>query len=220
MEDARGQIAARNARDGSRFRAFAVATAMVLVGVMSGGAATPAFSTVASQVARALAARIPRALAGAAWRTFVRVVDGESFREAVWGEGGQLLVSFMRPERGLATSVLAGVSRAGLSDQQSSAVTAAIARLASTESLTAPTMGHDGVEHAALFAPHRQLDVAAELLRRGRVRLDTSDQALLAQQPGLVRAARDALAAQPNNALLADPGYRARVQTLATQHGL
>ena len=59
--------------------------------------------------------------------------------------------------------------------------------------------------------------MAAELLLRGLVRLDTRDEAVLAQQPGLVEAARDAITnpATRDESVIDDRTYQEQVAALA-----
>lgn len=200
-----------------RWRMFAVATAMVLVGVMSGGIASGAFPALSSLVSNALARRVVSALAGAIWRTVVRHLNGENLQEVAWDEGGRLVVSFAR-ERGVEETIVGGLTRTGLTESDASRVLATVRSLVERRGdFTVPTMRRDGEEYGALVQPDGRLDVAAELIRRGLVRLDTSNEGLLRQQPTLLRAARDALL-DPDatqQATIADPIYRARISSLS-----
>lgn len=199
------------------WRMFAVATAMVLVGVISGGIASGAFPALSSMVSNALARRVVSAMAGAIWRTVVRHLSGENLHDVAWDEAGRLVVSFAR-DRGVEETIVGGLTSTGLSQPDASRVLETVRSLVERRGeFTVPTMRRDGEEYGALIQADGRLDVAAELIRRGLVRLDTSNDGLLRQQPTLLRAARDALldASAAERPAIVDPAYRARILSLS-----
>lgn len=211
---------ADQARSHQMLQLFAVATAVVLVGVISGGLGTAMFASLKTAVAGIFQSRIARTVApealGAVWRTLVRTVNGESFRDAAWDEAGRLVVHFTRENGELEQTIVAGITREGLSDDAARHVVGAVRRLVTSGGeFTVPTLRREGTEVGSLMDASRQLDVGAELLARGVVRLDTRDPSLFTQQPTLVRAARDALV-RGASPLVADPSYRGRLEATST----
>lgn len=209
-------------RSHQMLQVFAIATAVVLVGVISGGLGTAMFASLKTAVAGIFQSRIARTLApqvlGAVWRTLVRTMNGERFRDAAWDEAGRLVVHFTRENGELEQTIIAGITREGLSEDAARHVVGAVRRLVTSGGeFTVPTLSREGTEVGSLMDASRQLDVGAELLARGVVRLDTRDPSLFTQQPTLVRAARDALV-RGASPLVADPAYRARLE--ATSAGL
>lgn len=213
---------ADQARSHQMLQVFAIATAVVLVGVISGGLGTAMFASLKTAVAGIFQSRIARTLApqllGAVWRTLVRTMNGERFRDAAWDEAGRLVVHFTRENGELEQTIIAGITREGLSEDAARHVVGAVRSLVTSGGeFTVPTLSREGTEVGSLMDASRQLDVGAELLARGVVRLDTRDPSLFTQQPTLVRAARDALV-RGASPLVADPAYRARLE--ATSAGL
>ena len=198
-------------------RVFAVATALVLVGVITGGVGSGAFAALKPLVSTALARRVVTAAAGAVFRTVIRHVNGENLEDVAWDEAGRLLVHFLRPNGEVEETVVAGLTRSGLSDERAGQVASAVSSLIRRQgNFTVPTMRRPGEEVGALMHADSQTDIAAELIARGLVRLDTSSEQQLRQQPTLLRAARDALlAGPPDDSPLADSAYRARVHELS-----
>jgi hypothetical protein len=208
---------ATHERSHQMLQVFAIATAVVLVGVISGGLGTAMFASLKTAVAGIFQSRIARTFAtqalGAVWRTLVRSMNGESFRDAMWDEAGRLVVHFTRENGELEQTVIAGITREGLSEDAARHVVGAVRSLVTSGGeFTLPTLSREGTEVGSLMDASRQLDVGAELLARGVVRLDMRDPSLFTQQPTLVRAARDALV-RDASPLVADPSYRARLET-------
>lgn len=114
--------------------------------------------------------------------------------------------------------MLAGIVREGLDEAAATRVLESIRGVAASQGAVVAIVRTDARGAAgSLTVPGAQLDVAAELLRRGRVRLDTADEPLLAQEPGLVLAAERATndAATRANPAIADEGYGRRVAAAA-----
>lgn len=222
MDDTAATIEANDRRH-RMLQVFAIATAVVLVGVITGGAATAAFAALKGAVSRALVTRVGQAAVGAIWRTVVRTVSGENLRQVLWSEGGRLVLHFLRPGGEVAQTAIGGFTRAGLSPESASRVVAAVRSLIERSGeFSVPTVRRpaQGEEFGAIMNADRRIDVAAELVRRGLVQLDTSNEEYLRQQPTLVRAAQHALLdGQPAGSPIADPGYRARVQQLSVSLG-
>lgn len=145
--------------------------------------------------------------AGIVWRTITRALQGERLEDIVWDEGRSLVLSFAR-DSGIQRIVLAGVVGDGLSPEQQENVLATVRSFVdgADESTRLSVLSRDGTASercngssscvGSILTPSMGpsgLDVAAELLLRGLVRLDTRDEAVLAQQPALVEAARAAI---------------------------
>jgi hypothetical protein len=219
MEATSGQLDEYEA-DLAMMKVFAVATAVVLVAVISGGAAAPAFAALKSAVGPLLSARalrsVPPEVVGAIWRTLVRTIDGERLTDVVWDEGGRLVVDYVRENGGAERIALAGLTEGGLSDSESQSIISAVRSLIERGGeFTVSTMRRNGEEVGAIMDADRRIDIASELLRRGLVRLDTGDESVLAQQPTLIAAAQQALMAAPGEGAISDPGYRDSVASLS-----
>lgn len=168
---------------------------------------------------------------GIVWRTITRVLGGERLEDIVWDEGRSLVLSFAR-DSGMQRILLAGVVGDGLSRQQQDDVIATVRAFVdgAGESTRLSVVSRDGTASercdgssscvGSILTPSSGgsgLDVAAELLLRGLVRLDTRDEAVLAQQPGLLEAARNAITnpATRDESAIADRIYQEQVVALA-----
>jgi hypothetical protein len=167
-------------------------------------------------------------LAGVVWRTITRGLAGERLEDVAWDEGMNLVMSFVR-ETGVQRVVLAGIAGDGLSPASQESVRQTVsgflgpqandARLSvlTRERPASEVCTGSGACVGSILTGASQLDVASELLVRRLVRLDTRDRAVLTQQPGLVEAARDAIAGPATRSLpaISDPSYQQAVMELA-----
>jgi hypothetical protein len=200
---------------------IAVATAVTLVAVISGGAAAPAFAALKGVIGPALARRMLVQAAGAVWRTVVRTVNGESLERVFWDEAGQLVVRFVREGARVEETRVGGVTNEGLDPARASEIASAVHGLIAGGEYTVPTVVREVEQFGAVMDAARRFDLAGELIRRGLVRMDTGNESLLRQQPTLLRAARDALLDDRTSGGPArGAAYRSRVQALSSQLAL
>lgn len=203
--------------DRTRFQMIAAATALSrLLPVLERPLADEG-----SALVREIVSREPR-LSGPEWRTRPRGLQAADVEEVAWDASGRLVLR--RAGRGRdRQAVLAGVGRAGLDDGAAARVVATVRAAIAAEGSHLVLLTADGHDPVVSIMVHDQgLDLSAELLRRGLVRLDTADRATLTQQPTLVRAAQQALL-DPEaraGAAVSDPLYQAAIRDLGAALGV
>jgi hypothetical protein len=149
------------------------------------------------------------------WQTATRVLSGDSLSDALWDGTGHLVLSVASPSGARHQVLLAGIRRSGLEQGAADRVVATVKSLMSSKSAVLSALVAKHRAHApigSVLFPDSRMDLSAELLRRGLVQLDVTDHEVLAQQPGLVGAAREALDDEARHDAIADPTYRRLVE--------
>lgn len=146
----------------------------------------------------------------AMWRSVTTPFVGSAARGAYWNQFGKLVVRLALADGSIREYVVAGLHRLGLSPQAAEAVITTLQGLLAEPGAKIAAMDRaTGMPTAAVMAPSRQLDFAAELIRSGTVRLDVTDTEVLSQQPTLVQLAQQAVADPTTaTALVQDAAYR------------
>lgn len=161
-------------------------------------------------------------------QTFIQTDFGRAIASAAWDVTGGLVLEFIR-SGGVERVILAGLSPLGLDAVASDRVIETVRAFVGRPGASATVMTDAADDSMACRTGGRciaavqdgagQTDLSAELLRRGLVRLDMSDERVLAQQPGLIQAARDAVAdpTTRTSTTIADETYQRQVITLAAR---
>lgn len=199
----------------------------VLGTIVSPGLAAILPSAIVGRMGEAALETALGAVANAVWRTITRVLANEPLEDVVWDEAGHVVMSFMHGEV-LQRVVLAGVSGLDLDESARGLVLETVRHVAASEGSTLAVLTNGGDDADLCLEPstgcvgaivntESELDVAAELIRLGLVALDLSDPALVAQSPGLLAAARDAITdpLTRSAAAISDASYQARIVELA-----
>jgi hypothetical protein len=173
-----------------------------------------------SSLVQEIVTRAPR-LTGPQWRTRARLVTPAKVQGYEWDQAGRLRVAFAAG-RLKGKAVLAGLRRGGLDDNSASRIVKTVEGLVGAEGarvVLLTTDSHDPV--VSIMVPSKALDASAELLRRGLIQLDVSDQAVLKLQPTLVRAAQQALLDPQARAskAVSDEAYQKAIGALGAQIG-
>lgn len=228
MAEMQDEVRGLEASVRSRDQLLGFFAAIAGVGLL--GPALP--SLLSGEVMQLITARGQQVLGGElsaiVWRTISRSLAGERLEDIVWDEGQSLVMSFAR-DSGVQRVVLAGIMGEGLSPEGHEAVRQTVsgflgpqasdARLSllSRERPASEVCDGSSACVGSILSGASLMDVGSELLVRGLVRLDTRDQTVLAQQPGLVEAARDAITdpATRSSPAIADPTYQQAVMEIA-----
>lgn len=168
-----------------------------------------------------LATATKKAVQDTAWNTLTQVLRGEQITGVAWDSLGRLVLHHATNDPRFSQLVLSGVHRLGLSEAQAESVLSDVRHaLSSPEAAVSVMTRPSGPPTASVFLKGRGIELAADLLRGGRVRLDLNDIATLAQQLGLLSAARNAVA-DPSTAteLVSDQKYRSALTRVAEQIG-
>lgn len=204
------------------------ASLVVLVGaagIATGGPGAligPAMTRLRSVLSPMGTGPLATALRSTTWRAAQRILGGDDVRDIAWDEAGRMVLSLASNSGAVERFALAGVRSAGLTPAQGQrviATTRALLRTQGTRVVRLNDRATSGV--ASVMLPDRQLDLSAELLRRGHVQLAIDRPAEIGLQRGLILAARDALL-DPQSAATAitqDPNYRAQLQQVLSQVG-
>ncbi|HMR79614.1 MAG TPA: hypothetical protein PKD61_31115, partial [Polyangiaceae bacterium] len=200
-------------REAKLWRALAIAGAISFAWpLLNSPAATEGLSDM-------LLGSVKKAARDTAWSTLKQLLTGQQITDITWDDFGRLVLRHASQDPRLSQILLAGVSRLGLSDEQAAAILADVRQALGAQDASVSVMTRpNGPPTASVFLKNRGIELAADLLRTGRVRLDLNDLAALGQQLGLLQAARSALAdPSTSTELVADVGYRGALTRVAEQ---